>query len=173
MQPRNLISRKLLNLLKNSVKLPRHTVFLCAIFGKWEIWYAVKLLPTRYQFSQTKQVILNITFLVIDIAVWLREIKKYFTCYVFLCHQIIFTTKITAANEATTDMEKLQVCRSENELLKSYYRNLERRTFRVRQINVSGPTFCFQKTICMTTCGNEQKFIKQNFETMRQHTLNN
>ena len=57
--------------------------------------------------------------------------------------------------------------------LANSYRNLERRTFHVRQINLSGPTFCFQKTICMTTCWNEQKFIKQNFETMRQHTLNN
>ena len=172
MQPRNLISSKLLNLLKNNVEFPRHTVFLCAKFVKWEIWYAVKLLPTKYSFSQTKQVILDIIFLVIDIAVWLREIKKYFTCYVFLRQQIIFTTKITAANEATTDLEKLQVCRSENELANSY-RNLERRTFHVRQINLSGSTFCFQKTICMTTCWNEQTFIKQNFETMRQHTLNN
>ena len=172
MQPQNLISSKLLNLLKNNVEFPRHRVFLCAKFGKWEIWYAVKLLPTKYSFSQTKQVILDITFLVIDIAVWLREIKKYFTCYVFLRQEIIFTTKVTAANEATTDLEKLQVCRSENELANSY-RNLERRTFDVRPINLSGPTFCFQKTICMTTCWNEQKFIKQNFETMRQHTLNN
>ena len=45
--------------------------------------------------------------------------------------------------------------------------------FHVRQANLSGPTFCFRNTICMATCGNEQKFIKQNFETMRQHTLNN
>ena len=152
MQPRNLISSKLLNLLKNNVEFPRHTVLLCAKFVKWEIWYAVKLLPTKYSFSQTKQVILDIIFLVIDIAVWLREIKKYFTCYVFLRQQIIFTTKITAANEATTDLEKLQVCRSENELANSY-RNLERRTFHVRQINLSGPTFCFQKTICRQRVG--------------------
>ena len=127
MQPRNLISSKLLNLLKNNVEFLRHTVFLCAKFVKWEIWYAVKLLPTKYSFSQTKQVILDIIFLVIDIAVWLREIKKYFTCYVFLRQQIIFTTKITAANEATTDLEKLQVCRSISKFLqKSGEKNVSR-----------------------------------------------
>ena len=114
----------------------------------------------------------DITFLVIDIVVLVREIKKYFTCYILLRQQIIPTAKITAINEATTDLKKLQVYRLKNKLA-NFYKSLERRTFHVRQANLSGPTFCFRKTICMTTCGNEQKFIKQNFETMRQHTLNN
>ena len=52
--------------------------------------------------------------------------KKYFTCYVLLRQQIVSTTKISATNEATTDLEKLQVCSSENELA-DFYRNLERR----------------------------------------------
>ena len=114
----------------------------------------------------------DITFLVIDIVVLVREIKKYFTCYILLRQQIIPTAKITAINEATTDLKKLQVYRLKYKLA-NFYKSLERRTFHVRQANLSGPTFCFRKTICMTTCGNEQKFIKQNFETMRQHTLNN
>ena len=171
MQPRNLISSKLLNLLKNNVEFPRHTVFLCAKFVKWEIWYAVKLLPTKYSFSQTKQVILDIIFLVIDIAVWLREIKKYFTCYVFLRQQIIFTTKITAANEATTDLEKLQVCRSENELANFYRKFIQKNVSRLS--SKSFRTLFSKDFMYYNVRENEQKFIKQNFETMRQYTLNN
>ena len=92
--------------------------------------------------------------------------------YVLLRQQIISTAKISVINEATTDLNKLQVCRLENELA-NFYRNLERRTFHVCQANLSGPTFCFRKTICMTMCGNEQKFIKQNFETMSQYNSKN
>ena len=88
----------------------------------------------------------------IDIVVLLKEIKKYFTCYVLLRQQIISTAKVTAINEATTDLKKLQVCRSENELA-NFYGSLERRTFYLRQANLSGPTFCFRKTMCMTTGG--------------------
>ena len=171
MQPRNLISSKLLNLLKNNVEFPRHTVLLCAKFVKWEIWYAVKLLPTKYSFSQTKQVILDIIFLVIDIAVWLREIKKYFTCYVFLRQEIIFTTKITAANEATTDLEKLQVCRSENELANFYRKSGEKNVSRLS--SKSFRTLFSKDFMYYNVRENEQKFIKQNFETMREYTLNN
>ena len=58
--------------------------------------------------------------------------------------------------------KKLQVCRSEKELA-NFYRNLEIRMFHVRQANLSGPTFCFRKTICMTTCGNKQKNYKAAF----------
>ena len=92
--------------------------------------------------------------------------------YVLLRQQIISTAKISAINEATTDLNKRQVCRSENELA-NFYRNLERRTFHVCQANLLGPTFWFRKTIYMTMCGNEQKFIKQNFETMSQYTSKN
>ena len=136
-------------------------VFRCVKFGKRKIWYAVKLLPPKYSFSQTKQVILDITFLVTDTVVLLREIKKYFTCYVLLRHQIISTAKITAINEATTDLKKLQVYRLKNKLA-NFYKSLERRTFHVRQANLSGPTFYFRKTICMTTCG-RAKIYKTEF----------
>ena len=90
-------------------------VFRCAKFGKWEIWYTAKFLPPKYSFSWTKQVILDITFLVIDI-----------------CQQIISTVKITAINEATTGLKKLQVGMSENKLAIFYWRE-ERFTF-VKQI---------------------------------------
>ena len=96
-----------------------------------------------------------------DTVVLLREIKKYFTCYVLLRHQIISTAKITAINEATTDLKKLQVYRLKYKLA-NFYKSLERRTFHVRQANLSGPTFYFRKTICMTTCG-RAKIYKTEF----------
>ena len=131
-----------------------------------------KIFTTKvFVFLDETSYFLDITFLVIDIVVLVREIKKYFTCYILLRQQIILTAKITAINEATTDLKKLQIYRLKNKLA-NFYRRLGRRTFYVCQANLSGPTFYFRKTICMRTCGNEQKFIKQNFETMRQHTLN-
>ena len=97
----------------------------------------------------------------------MRNKKKYFTCYVLLCQQIVSTAKISAMNEATIDLKTLQVYSSKNELvdLTEVWRE---ETCHVRQTNLSETTFCFQKTLCMTTYGNEQKFMKQNFQMIRQ-----
>ena len=102
------------------------------------------------------------------VFVFLGE-TSYFRYYIFSDWHCSFVTRnrkvlhlqctASAANEATTDLKKIQVCNSENELANSY-RNPERRTFDVRQANLSGPTFCFRKTIYMTTCWNEQKNYK-------------
>ena len=45
-------------------------------FAEREIWCAAKVVPPKYLFSYTKQVILDVTFLVTGIVVLLREIKK-------------------------------------------------------------------------------------------------
>ena len=75
-------------------------------------------------------------------------------------------------NEATTDLRKIQVCKSKNEL-ENFYRNLreERFTF-VKQI-FQDLHFVFERLYVWQRVGISKKIIKQHFETMRQHTLNN
>ena len=75
-------------------------------------------------------------------------------------------------NEATTDLRKIQVCKSKTEL-ENFYRNLreERFTF-VKQI-FQDLHFVFERLYVWQRVGISKKIIKQHFETMRQHTLNN
>ena len=88
-----------------------------------------------------------------------------------LRQQLISAAKITAINEATTDLEKLQVCRSENELANFYRKSGEKNVSRLS--SKSFRTLFSKDFMYYNVRENEQKFIKQNFETMREYTLNN